>query len=286
MADQGHYRAEGGTRQGIYVLSAAGTFLTSVNSLDANAVYDTLQTGLAAWQKLDAGARSVIAEKATEAEGRWERVYPRDGLVLRTYVRDLPSDFTASGTRLPRHNRDHAWFSAEEAAAIVPKRLEAGSRIAWPPHLVHRLVAFHLNDNVRGQCLPFAPEEVRGSELWTEVRSAVGRRVELLVMGVGHALGDDTWRMGENDWKPKGSLTPRGVDTRILGRATFDRESNRFVEWDMVAIGRWHGHSGVNGRHPTDSGHLGVSLGLAPPDAYPIPPAFIDVYDADWTRRL
>lgn len=284
-ADRGHYRESGGTRQGIYVLSAAGEFLDSINSLDPTAVLATLERGLARWRQLDPATRSVVPTDELTRAQRWERSAPHQGLILRSWTRDLPADPTAPEPRAPRSNRDHVWFSASEARQLLPDKIEPGVRVAWPARLVHRVVAYHLNDNVHGQCLPFAEEEVAGSNLWSEVRRVQGRRVDVLISGVGHARGDETWRMGDNDWRPKGALTPRAVDTRILGRATYDLETHRFVEWELVAIGRWQGHSGVNGRDPAGSGSLGFAMQLAPADAPVIAPAFIDVYGDDWTPR-
>ena len=52
MADKGHYRKKGGTRQGIYVLSPSGDLLSSVNSLNPDVVLDVIKEGLKKWDTL------------------------------------------------------------------------------------------------------------------------------------------------------------------------------------------------------------------------------------------
>ena len=52
MANKGHYRKEGGTRQGIYICSAGGTLLSSVNSLNPEVVLEAIQKGLDNWNNL------------------------------------------------------------------------------------------------------------------------------------------------------------------------------------------------------------------------------------------
>ena len=52
MADKGHYRKKGGSRQGIYVLSPSGDLLSSVNSLKPDVVLDVIKEGLKKWDTL------------------------------------------------------------------------------------------------------------------------------------------------------------------------------------------------------------------------------------------
>ena len=52
MANKGHYRKEGGTRQGIYVCSPSGKLLSSVNSLNPDVVIEEIQKGLDKRNKL------------------------------------------------------------------------------------------------------------------------------------------------------------------------------------------------------------------------------------------
>ena len=82
MADNGHYRRVGGSRQGIYVCSANGSLLSSVNSLDPDVVLETIKTGLAKWEELPRSDRQLPDNFSPRASHRWEDSYPEDGLVL------------------------------------------------------------------------------------------------------------------------------------------------------------------------------------------------------------
>ena len=42
IANEGHYKKEGSTRQGIYVCSPNGTLLSSINSLNPDAVLESI----------------------------------------------------------------------------------------------------------------------------------------------------------------------------------------------------------------------------------------------------
>ena len=52
MANKGHYRKVGGSRQGIYICSPSGALLSSVNSLDPDVVLEIIQNGLNKWNEL------------------------------------------------------------------------------------------------------------------------------------------------------------------------------------------------------------------------------------------
>ncbi len=113
MADRGHYRESGTTRQGIYVCSPSGKLLASINSLDPGEVAQTLDSGLAAWSELPDSERHLPANFAAQREARWEQRLPRDGLILESVNREL-ADATLPDERQrsDRWNRDHVWFSA------------------------------------------------------------------------------------------------------------------------------------------------------------------------------
>ncbi len=120
MADKGHYGGGQGTRQGIYVCSSSGDFLSSINSLNPDAVITTLKTALRKWQQLPERVRRRGNAANPMPAHRWETSYPDLGLVLVSVNRDLVSDqgdFRRSGDRW---NRDHVWFSAEEARSWLP----------------------------------------------------------------------------------------------------------------------------------------------------------------------
>jgi hypothetical protein len=281
LTAQGHYRGSG-TRQGIYVATPGGELLGSINSLDPDAVLAMIERALAAWDALPMERRWLAEDARIEPAHRWEDNCPVDDLLLERFARDLPASGDPGAPRVPRWNPDHAWFTAREARAWLPPDPRPGDVHAVPASSVERLARFHLVDNVRGQTLPFAREEVGGSTLSVEVLSRDGERVELALSGTTRASADGKWLMGESDWTPPGRF-PRGISTELLGRASYDLAAGVFTAFELVALGERWGRSHLNGRRDDEEGRLGFVLRLAPRSAAGrIAPAFIDVYDAAW----
>jgi hypothetical protein len=128
---------------------------------------------------------------------------------------------------------------------------------------------------------------VAGSVLQSEVIGTNGPLVQLRLTGSTHAVSDGSWTQGDNDWRPV-KPWPRGVQSQLLGDATWDGDEQRFTRFELVAVGvRW-GASPFNGRKD-DPGPapFGVVFGLAPADvpSSRVAPAFIDVYAADWVAQ-
>lgn len=291
MADRGHYRDPGGSRQGIYVCTPAGELLASINALEPERVLATLDAGLAAWEALAPEERRRELERLPEdleADPRWEWSHPADGLVLVVTSRDLPADGDPrSGPPNERANRDHAWFAADELPGLLPPAgAGPGSSFAVDPALVERLARFHAVDNVRGQTLPYAREEVAGSRLGGRVVQVAPDALELRYEGKLVAATDGTWRMGASDWTPERAW-PRSITTHVLGRATWDPLARRFRSFQLVALGIRHGTTGLNGRPEGSSGPIGFAFELAEDvPAERVAPGFVDVYDAPWIRGL
>ena len=285
MADHGHYRGVGGTRQGIYVCSPAGKLLASANVLEPKQVIEVLRRGLDAWDALPDEQRRLPPGTSLEPRHCWEDSYPNGGLVLVTVSRDLPPDREPTREKTKAWNRDHAWFTIAEGRAWLPVDPLPGAVHAVPEALIRRLARFHLLDNVRGQTLPFAVEEVVDSEMRTRVVSRDGDLVRLRISGNTRAVALGPWLLGQNDWTPSGDL-PRGVITQLIGRATYDLGRGAFTEFEIVAVGwRWGGTVN-NGRRGSDNGPIGIAMSLAPEGgARRVPPGFIGMYAADWVIR-
>ncbi|TWT40296.1 hypothetical protein RAS1_40040 [Phycisphaerae bacterium RAS1] len=308
MADRGHYRAAGGTRQGIYICTPGGRLLASINSLDADEVCKTLASGLSAWDALSPAERRLPADLAARFEPRWEHARPEGGLILETTNRDLrgdpptpqespaqrespalpesPSASDAASCRDSRWNRDHAWFSRDEARAWLPADATRGAVVNVPTALVERLARFHLVDNVRGQTVPFTRADVAGSRIESRVTARDGACVEIELRGETRAVSGDQWDMSEAVWKPE-RAHPRGIVTRLLGQATFDLDAGRFTRFEMVGVGQRWGFSENNARRgQPERSAIGFVIRLASSGAaQSVPPAFVDVYDAAWLVR-
>jgi hypothetical protein len=198
---------------------------------------------------------------------RWERLRPDDGLVLRVYVRDVERVDApgADDWRAEAWNLDHAWFRREEVLALVPAADEVGARVAWPDALAARLACLHLVDSVRGQVPAFEPGEVQRAELQSVVTAADGPRVELALSGATRTEARGTWPVDGFSDAP-GEHT-RGFEAELAGRASFDRDSGRFTDFELVAVGTRWGGTRFNGRgDDLDPAPMGVSFTLAGDD--------------------
>ena len=278
MANQGHYGGGGGTRQGIYVLTADGTFLASSNHLSADKALSTFAAGLEAWKRTTKAQRTLPADW-TLPRKRWEDSLPPDALILRSWNADL-----GEGAQRERLNRDHVWFTREEARGWLPAKPAQGDEHVVSQGITERLARFHLVDNVRGQTLPFAPQDVTGSRIVTHVTAVRDDEVAFTIHGETRAKTDGTWLMGDNDWKPTEKF-PRAVTTRIVGRGTFLRNKGTFSRLEFVAVGERTGRTNLNGRPKGDVGPaaIGWVFELVPQKPTTrIAPAFVDVYDAAW----
>jgi hypothetical protein len=277
MAEHGHYGGRvGQTRQGIYVCSASGTFLASINSNNADRVLATLERGLKAWEELPAEKKRLSPLSEIKPRHRWEGSFPKDGLVLSVITRDLPPDCDPSKPCAAKWNQDRVWFSKNEARQWMPREPKPGDKHPLPRELVSRLARLHLVDTVNGQTSPFSPGEVTGSQIAIEVLERTGGRVKLKVTGT--TKGDSPGR-GRR-------ASANGVETQILGHATYDLDKEAFVEFQMVALGTRWGRTELNGRRrDPESGPVGFVFELASPDAPPIAPAFIRNYDVPWVSR-
>ncbi len=286
MADKGHYGGGQGTRQGIYVCSSSGDFLASINSLNPDAVITTLETALRKWQQLPETVRRRGSAATPTPAHRWETSYPDHGLVLVSVNRDLIVEQGGLRRTGDRWNRDHVWFSAEEVRGWLPSDLTTGAVKVVPATLVQRLARFHILDNVRGQTLPFAVEEVQGSVIQTEIVERRGQTLRLEIGGTTVAEADGPWLMGENDWKPPREF-PRSMATQLLGYARYDLSRGVFTAFEMIAVGHRRGYTQNNdrGRGPQEGtvGFVFTLAGDTPADR--VPPAFIDIYDADWVAQ-
>lgn len=283
IANQGHYRDPGGTRQGIYVCSPSGRLLASINSLDPREVGATMEAGLAVWAKLPEAERGPSPAIAAARDRRWEANAPKDGLILASVRRDLGLPPIPASPRSDRWNLDHAWFSKSEARQWLSAEPTLGSRHRIPDALTQRVVRFHLIDNVRGQCLPFAATDAIGSTLETEVTARESSTVVISITGHSRAESSDAWDMSTQVWKPEPQHR-RGLTSRLLGRAAYDLNSGSFTRFELIALGERWGYSENNARGPDSApSPIGFYFTLPAGDTAPaIPPAFIDVYNAEW----
>lgn len=283
MANKGHYRKVGGSRQGIYVCTPKGNLLSSINSLNADVVLNTIKIGLEKWHELPLSERRLPDDHLLNDIHRWENSYPDHGLVLTSYNIDLFTDPPTYEERSDRWNIDHVWFNQEESRQWLPNRPKVGDIYDLPEKLTDRLFRFHLVDNVRGQTLPFAPAEIKSSSLQVEIVEYQKDEVRIKITGSSKAIAKGEWLLGENDWTPT-HLLDHSMETNLLGEAIYDLALEKFIEFEMVAIGHQFGKTQNNGRkHGTDSNYIGFLFKLSQDRTSDrIAPAFVDLYNADW----
>lgn len=257
FSEEGHYKGRGRneTRQGIYSASPSGRFLASVNSNDPRRVIEMLDAAWAAWKKLPKKERYLDPAPTDKAAGRGRRgepLYPADGLVLRSYVRDLPRLKRAPERdwRGTAWNTDTVWFRKAEAAQFVPA---TGAAQDVPVAIVERLARYYLVDSVRGQTLPYEKEQIKEARLRATVTSRKGSVVHLRLEGSVHT------EVEGGDWK-------RGFRGELAGEAKYDTKAKAFTLFRLTANGmRWGGTRFNFRQGDLDPAPIGFAFDLADP---------------------
>jgi hypothetical protein len=282
MANQGHYGGRPGTRQGTYVAAPSGVMLASMNSNDPTQIAAMLQRALAKWATLSLEQRQLPEKPESQAAEvrRLERLYPEKGLILRVNTRDLPREKQPADWRAKAWNQDFAWFRKEEARQFLPEKPAVGTRQELPAALAQRIARCSLVDNVRGQTQPYQAEQVEKAQLTTEVLAVTGDVVLLRLEGETRTAAEGVWPVNDR-WdalQPKAQT--RGFETRLLGTGKFDLKQERFVAFEMVALGsRWGGTQYNRRADDLEPGPIGVAFTLAgATPAEHVAPAFLRAY--------
>ena len=246
FCEEGHYggpRAHGTTRQGIYCCTPSGRFLGSINTTNPQRMRRMLEAALERWAAMPKSERYLDEDpkKRRDEIRRRERQYPEDGLALRVYTRDgkrkdLPDDW-----RRTAWNVDSLWYRKAEARQLLPQRWKKGATQAWPEALVQRLVRHNLVDNVRGQTNGYGAGHVQEAELVTEIVKVQRDLITVTLRGRSRATTSGRWpKDGSFAEASGGEAHARGMQTRLAGRATFDRKTGRFTSFELAAVGtRW-----------------------------------------------
>lgn len=245
--------------QGIYLAAPNGALMAGSHEAvhDMKKIEKILQQGLEKWKKLPPKDRLLPKEVFAKAiaerggrEGRGQKQYPQDGLVLRLFCRDLPGSPVPAPIYKKLWNSDYAWFRKEEALAFVPSKLTPGSKKTVQRDLVERLARFHLLDAVRGSEAPYPKKAVEEAQLTAEVVAVEGDRVSLRFDGrtrtsqTGKFFTQNTIGTA---WKAP-EVQNRGYDAKLLGRAVYDRKEHKFVSFELLAVGDRWGATSENGR--------------------------------------
>jgi len=271
IAEQGHYAGRTfptDTRQGYYAFTADGTLLAARNSRDPRQMEEMLHTALRRWSVLadtddaDGSAPETLPDYAPARPSR----YPEGGLILQLAARDLPRavDTRKDDWRKSAWNLDYAWFSAEEARAIVPQPRLPGSRQQLPREVIRRLARFHLRDFVRGEPPVWPEEAIRDAELESAILEVAGderRLVRLALHGAVRLEWDWRWHDRQRD---EDRHAESGFDAALYGEATWDESRGAFIAFELLAAGpRWGTGQYNNRADDLGPAPLGIAFTLA-----------------------
>jgi len=252
-----------GGAQGHYAVAPSGELLAASSSADAKVLVEMMKQGLAKWETLSREKRLLPQSPDPKEAEKWrgtERLYPNDGLALRVVARDQQRE------RWPDSNLDYAWFRKNEARSFFSAKTEKGAQHEVPRELVERLARFHLLDNVHALNYTFFPQEaIEKARLTSTVLQVDGDLVSLRFEGETRAS----------------MVSPKkiGYEPRLLGRATFNLKEQKFVLFELVAVGMRWGLGNCNQRHNPAPALMGIVLTLAgDSQAERLPPAFISRY--------
>lgn len=247
VAEQGHYAGRTRptkTRQGTYAAAPSGVLLASVNSNDPDKVAAMLQQAITRWRELSASERLLgdDLESGFASSRGPARFFPQDGLVLSVNSRDLPRETPPSDWRAGAWNQDYAWFTKPEARQFLPERPTRGARHDLAGPLVLRLARLHLVDNVRGQTRAFDEDDVQQARLTALVTDVEGSIVSLHLEGRTLSSAAGRWPVDDSHDALDPPPQTRGFDAHLLGQAKYDLARQRFVAFEIVALGyRWGG---------------------------------------------
>src|SRR5690606_33569347 len=115
------------TRQGTYCCTPSGISLGNLNHRDPARIKELLRDALKKWKEIEKKDRLLDydpKEKLSEIT-RGENQYPKDGLVLKVYSRDLErKGLDENDWRTHAWNFDFAWFRKAEVEEMLPQRIE------------------------------------------------------------------------------------------------------------------------------------------------------------------
>ena len=276
MANSGHAgrHEPGKSRQGIYVCSADGQCLASINQLSAKAVLETMNRGMKKWKQLPKNERSSASAKKMNPKRRWENSRPTNGLVLSVHSRDLLRSATSESRSLKYWNVDSAWFIAKEVRSFIPNDIAEGDEFEFGDVFVDRLCKLHFVDSVKGQTDSFDQHEIAGSSIMGKVESIEDKKVKIVIHGNTSGVRET-------------GKFKRGVATKLIGEAIFDQSEQQFTKFDMVAIGQRWGRTRFNDRvsQPKKS-PIGFAFHLTKPDEPVVVPGIVWAYKVPWLKLL
>src|SRR5207247_866424 len=180
VADQGPLK-RGGSRQGIYAMSAGGRFLFHAwGDVSPDGLRQKLREALRSFNALPPKERAAglvqVAERI-KLDPEHNRTPPAGTLILNVYSRPLARKgdaLCACDERVVLDNKisvpvlsayDHVWITEPEWKAMFPAKAKKGDTLPLPPIIAKRIARFHLVDNTRGEPGYWKEKEIQKSDL-------------------------------------------------------------------------------------------------------------------------
>lgn len=218
--------------EGIAVFDTHAKMVFSTSSLDPGVVAKGLSQALAA------------KEVGFASRGEWLE-QPAAPKLPSTVWRVISRDLSEGKFGEP-------WYAAasnvvylapeKEFALPEPETIEQSpSWTTFPRELNSILAERVLVDSVRGIPLPFDPSDVQKSELRIQRTSDQGNKYSYRIVGKFTASAVGEWSLN-GDANGDVESQARGIDVEALGRAKFDREKKKWVDFEILFLGtRWGG---------------------------------------------
>ncbi|MEE9311104.1 MAG: hypothetical protein V3V10_01705 [Planctomycetota bacterium] len=176
---------------------------------------------------------------------RGESQYPENGLVLKSFSRDLDrKGLDKNDWRTTAWNWDFVWFNESEAKSLMPAKLTKDTEWVMPEKLVRRLYRIYFRDNVRGQTGPYSDSSIETATLKFKIKKMKRKGIEIEIEGIVK-IKDGT----------------RGVEGKIIGEAVYDPAKNRFTKFELVMTGERWGETQYNARKDdTERAPIGFAM--------------------------
>jgi len=235
-----------------------------------------LEKALAKWESLPEEARAPETDldpdraHASRAESR----FPKTGISLVEYTRDLPHEGGPEDWRKDSWNIDHLWLTRKEVKGLFPIERTVGSRRVVPEHVARRMAIFHLVDFAYGQTSSYSPGDVERASMSSEVTAVEGEAVRVKVTGEFRTVARGKWPINSRDPVEE---QERGFEGTLVGQATYDFAEDRLLAIELVVVGNRWGGTQYNCRYDDMAPSLvGFVFRLEDDDAASrVPPQFI-----------
>jgi hypothetical protein len=194
---------------------------------------EAMKAGLTEWGKLPEGERQPRIAKGVPRVKEYPAPPepPKNGLILRSYVRGLQrddeGDFSRTGPIGVGNNAysfaaepqlDHAWITEAEWKSMIPSDPAVGIRFEMPRRIAERFAMFHLLDKGLG-CNCFLWEKA-SAKMHLSVAEASDAKIRMNLSGNGS--------IGKDGKEP----------VRFQGIVEVDRRKNEISRFDLIALGR------------------------------------------------